>query len=468
MDSIFLRINSMTHHAIAARREEFVAQAAGLNVTLAAQPSPHDVRCVGAFVNALRIGNVRSDDVMMAQRMLMASGCGTVTGRIAKASDYELLADFGARPLASEEEVERALPLGLGTWTTSVAPFALSVALPLEVETMQKLFWHYFHEGRVEAVVDVVDRLFDIMRYDLSGDMQAQRLMMFNALTEADDERLQRAAERLSEASQRMGGDHQMDEVGRWLHDELTKTFEADLLLSDTPIEVTRAQVVKEAQALPGKLYRLWQTNVGAFARVIYGMRLPRADMRRVMACLVWLELTPEEEEPEEVAKAATEEEQMAEHFMTYGMKPQNIFSGTIQNVTIAERADRCPTTARKGYTDEQVARAIEAICGEGKPLDTKVKWAAVYWYLRWQCNYPVKGLEFCERIASLPFTKKLDPECGYENIRKLVTLSFMNQDARQLDRVKPSRSDEAVYKQCRAVVISLSEELAKQNVNLE
>ena len=33
----------------------------------------------GAFVNALRIGNVRSDDVMMAQRMLMASGCGTVT-----------------------------------------------------------------------------------------------------------------------------------------------------------------------------------------------------------------------------------------------------------------------------------------------------------------------------------------------------------------------------------------------------
>ena len=434
MDSIFLRINSMTHHAIAARREEFVAQAAGLNVTLAAQPSPHDVRCVGAFVNALRIGNVRSDDVMMAQRMLMASGCGTVTGRIAKASDYELLADFGPRPLASEEEVERALPLGLGTWTTSVAPFALSVALPLEVETMQKLFWHYFHEGRVEAVVDVVDRLFDIMRYDLSGDMQAQRLMMFNALTETDDERLQRAAERLSEASQRMGGDHQMDEVGRWLHDELTKTFEADLLLSDTPIEVTRAQVVKEAQALPGKLYRLWQTNVGAFARVIYGMRLPRADVRRVMACLVWLELTPEEEEPEEVAKAATEE------------------------------ADGAPTTVRKGYTDEQVARAIEAICGEGRPLDTKKKWAAVYWYLRWQCNYPVKGSEFCERIASLPFTKKLDPECCYNNIRKLVTLSFMNQDARQLDSVKPSRSDEADFRQCRAVVRSLAEALAKLN----
>jgi hypothetical protein len=122
----------------------------------------------------------------------------------------------------------------------------------------------------------------------------------------------------------------------------------------------------------------------------------------------------------------------------------------------------------RNEYTDEQVARAIEAICGEGKPLDTKVKWAAVYWYLRWQCNYPVKGLEFCERIASLPFTKKLDPECGYENIRKLVTLSFMNQDARQLDRVKPSQGDEVVFAQCRAVVISLSEELSKQNAPLE
>ena len=115
-------------------------------------------------------------------------------------------------------------------------------------------------------------------------------------------------------------------------------------------------------------------------------------------------------------------------------------------------------------YTDEQVARAIEAICGEGKPLDTKVKWAAVYWYLRWQCNYPVKGSEFCERIASLPFTKKLDPECCYNNIRKLVTLSFMNQDARQLDSVKPSRSDEADFRQCRAVVRSLAEALAKLN----
>ena len=124
--------------------------------------------------------------------------------------------------------------------------------------------------------------------------------------------------------------------------------------------------------------------------------------------------------------------------------------------------------TKRNEYTDEQVARAIEAICGEGKPLDTKVKWAAVYWYLRWQCNYPVKGSEFCERIASLPFTKKLDPECGYENIRKLVTLSFMNQDARQLDSVKPSQGDEGVFAQCRAVVISLSEELSKQNAPLE
>lgn len=462
MDSIFLRINSMTHHAIAARREEFVAQAAGLNVTLAAQPSPHDVRCVGAFVNALRIGNVRSDDVMMAQRMLMASGCGTVTGRIAKASDYELLADFGPRPLASEEEVERALPLGLGTWTTSVAPFALSVALPLEVETMQKLFWHYFHEGRVEAVVDVVDRLFDIMRYDLSGDMQAQRLMMFNALTETDDERLQRAAERLSEASQRMGGDHQMDEVGRWLHDELTKTFEADLLLSDTPIEVTRAQVVKEAQALPGKLYRLWQTNVGAFARVIYGMRLPRADMRRVMACLVWLELTPEEEEPEEVAKPATEEEQMAEHFMTYGMKPQNIFSGTIQNVTIAERADRCPTTARKGYTDEQVARALTNIIGKGRPIDSKQKWAGALWLLRWECNYPAKAQEFCERISRLPLPDNLPIRCEYNNIRPLATLSFLNNDPRDGESIKYSKNDETAYVQLREVALALYDELRK------
>ncbi len=114
-------------------------------------------------------------------------------------------------------------------------------------------------------------------------------------------------------------------------------------------------------------------------------------------------------------------------------------------------------------YSDEHVARAIEAICGEGKPLDSKQKWVAVYWYLRWECNFPAKGSEFCERIERLPFSKKLEPECDYNNIRKLVTCQLMEQDARFMDKVKPSNSDKALFEQCRPIVIALAQELGKR-----
>ncbi len=113
-------------------------------------------------------------------------------------------------------------------------------------------------------------------------------------------------------------------------------------------------------------------------------------------------------------------------------------------------------------FTDEQIARAIEAICGEDKPLDTMGKWAAVYWYLRWQCNYPVKPQEFCERISMLPFSKEISPECKYESIRKFTKLGFMEQDARVLDKVRPSQSETALFFQFKTVVLALAEELGK------
>lgn len=116
----------------------------------------------------------------------------------------------------------------------------------------------------------------------------------------------------------------------------------------------------------------------------------------------------------------------------------------------------------RTGLSDAQVAQALEAICGEGRALDTKQKWAGAYWCLRWYCNFPVKGSDFCEKIATLPFTKPLNPECSYNNIRRIVTLSFMNQDARQLNAVKPSRQDEKVFAECRTIVTALAQELGK------
>ena len=84
--------------------------------------------------------------------------------------------------------------------------------------------------------------------------MQSERKLLCQSLMESDDERLQQAASRLLEASQRMGGEHQMQEVGTWLQQDLAKSMEADLLVAQTR-KVSRQQVVEEAKALPSDLY---------------------------------------------------------------------------------------------------------------------------------------------------------------------------------------------------------------------
>ncbi|MBR0272684.1 MAG: hypothetical protein IJQ59_01160 [Bacteroidaceae bacterium] len=40
---------------------------------------------------------------------------------------------------------------------------------------------------------------------------------------------------------------------------------------------------------------------------------------------------------------------------------------------------------------------------------------------LRWECNYPARPREFCERIARLPLREDLAYKCDYWNIREVV-----------------------------------------------
>ena len=113
-------------------------------------------------------------------------------------------------------------------------------------------------------------------------------------------------------------------------------------------------------------------------------------------------------------------------------------------------------------YSDEQVCTALSNIVGKGKAIDSKQKWAGALWYLRWECNYPAKAQEFCDKISRLALPKDLEFQCDYNNIRALSTLSFMNEDARKLEQVKYSKNDEQIFFQMRNVVVALREELQK------
>ena len=112
------------------------------------------------------------------------------------------------------------------------------------------------------------------------------------------------------------------------------------------------------------------------------------------------------------------------------------------------------------GYSDKQVARALEASVGKGRVIDAKWKWAGAYWYLRWTCNYPVDAKEFCQKIRSLELDIAAEYECSYESIRKICTLSFMDCDARRMDIVRVSKNDQGMFSQCREIALKLAEEL--------
>ena len=66
---------------------------------------------------------------------------------------------------------------------------------------------------------------------------------------------------------------------------------------------------------------------------------------------------------------------------------------------------------------------------------------------------------------GALPLPDDLEFKCEYNNIRPLSTLSFMNEDARFLDKVRYSRDDEPVFMQMRDVVNALRAELVKIHI---
>lgn len=132
------------------------------------------------------------------------------------------------------------------------------------------------------------------------------------------------------------------------------------------------------------------------------------------------------------------------------------------QTITINGNVNLGGPVSQGGYSDEQIARALSAIVGRGKVIDTKQKFAGVYWYLRWVANFPVNVQGFCDRVNGLPFDHPLEISCEADNIRRIATLSFMKDDPRHMDDVRPSENDFGQYAQCREVALALAGELGK------
>ena len=104
MPIIQLHIQGMTHHDIAARREEFVSTAVGRRIALRAARLCEDGRTVEAYVGGECVGVVaRLDRDLAVGALRTEEKGGVLRGRIVEARDYVLLAEIKVAELPQVE-----------------------------------------------------------------------------------------------------------------------------------------------------------------------------------------------------------------------------------------------------------------------------------------------------------------------------------------------------------------------------
>jgi len=247
-----------------------------------------------------RIGNVMADEAPLAHRILLGMPQKRiVTGCIVEApSDYSLVAAFEVEQLASMDEVRALAPCGLGGWTTSVATIMewaeltrARLACLLACDKLEQLDVSSKREDDLQLIVAAIGKMCELMPHDLSREMREERRQLLKALEGRQEPELQEAKQQVEESVQRMGGEHVTADIAAWLKGGLLERREVKVMMAETNDKLTREEVEAEAKDLPHALLALWQTDTPQFVSVVYGMRLSRVDVRRLISCMVWLEI---------------------------------------------------------------------------------------------------------------------------------------------------------------------------------
>ena len=299
MPTIQLHIQGLTHHDIAERREAFLQTAVGRRVALRPARLCEDVRAVEAYMGGECVGVVARLDLELTWAALRSKAKEVLHGRIVAAKEYSLVAEVEVQELQREEPAES----GLDGWTYSgplLAERAEERKLAFLEEELEALLAEAsagLQEDDVKEVLELVETYCRTACYDISGEGLDGRRKLVKRLKNAADVRLHEAAECVREMSRRMGGDHWMQDLGEWMKAELPTSREALVLKVEA---AGLAEVQAEAERLPQGLLTLWNRNPAQFARVLYGMLPSREDVRRVLSCLVVLELTGRAQESAE------------------------------------------------------------------------------------------------------------------------------------------------------------------------
>lgn len=291
MNDVLLTIRGLTHSEISGEREAFLQSALGCRIWLQPASQLLDEMRVEAFVGTKQVGCVASEDLSLFWQAMDAvkssSGGNMLQGEIVKVEDYMILARIRV-PLLEKPRIEA---VELTNWEYN-GPLMYKSKEEVKLEYLTARLSEDISTMEQDEVLELLDAFCQLIVYDLSREAQAFRKSLRKRLEECESEELRQASRHIEELSRRIGGNTMMEKMGQWLKNELTES-DAALMMPARKYEFSR--IVAEAKKLPKNMFELWHRDTAQMARVLYGLRATRDDVRRVLSCLVWIELRERE-----------------------------------------------------------------------------------------------------------------------------------------------------------------------------
>lgn len=118
----------------------------------------------------------------------------------------------------------------------------------------------------------------------------------------------------------------------------------------------------------------------------------------------------------------------------------------------------------KKQYSDEQIAKALQGICGKEKSLNNYQLWLGACCLLMDKYNFPRNLESCCERIMQLPY-EALELECKYDNIRKFAFLRFVKEGVDTWDTYVPKDEEKKLFYGCKRVAYDLEKALQETEI---
>lgn len=465
-----LHIVALPYHDVKGCLSEFYAEAKGRYVKLRHEESnPYDSNAVMVFDWKIRrIGYVQSNECALTLEMMRLSGKGNLRALVTEVNSehdcltVEVVSEWDGKQIGLPQNYDYE------GWVYSGPAMLMAQRmdnLDFLTEDIDDSLDSIESDDDADYFRALIENFCKLTKYDISAEMINYRKQLKRRL---EDKELYEEAEMVGREDGHAGREVSEGNVkDEWIKMLTSHDKKSSLYAEREKYDVN--EIRKQLKAFPYGLYEIWVNSPDQFVAKAYYMHIPRQVLWKFMSGIAFVEMMQKEvcSRAESVKDFVCRMVGVAKHSLKRNEPALEGMRVVLSEMGYADAdkeldawMDNRDEVKDKSYTDEQIVRAIETICGEKKPLNNKQLWAAVYWCLRWYCNFPVKGSDFCDRIAKLPFSRELEYECNYNNIRRLVTLSFMSQDARNMDVVKPSKTDEPFFSKCRTVVLALVKSL--------